>query len=173
VLLALVAVFQVVGLIVLSSAVRWRMPGLNRLVRMSVQSRVLRMLGVLIDVGKPVPESLQLLAASGAFGAEERRRLDAACADVGRGEPMAASLEREGLLRPAMAPLVQAAERARNLPWALSELGEALLSRLIRLIHRTAMVAFPLCILAIGLLVGFLVIGMFMPLVQLLMRLSE
>ena len=68
---------------------------------------------------------------------------------------------------------MQAAERVRNLPWALIEMGENLLNRLVRLLTKISMVAFPLNVLAVRALVGFLVIGMFVPLVQLLTRLSE
>lgn len=156
-----------------SSTFRWFIPGLGRLYRMNVQSRVLRMLGVLLQLRKPVPEALAVLAASDAFAPEARRRLNVSRDAVERGEPLAESLSQGGLLRPAMVPLVQAAERVHNLPWALSELGEMQRSRLARLLDRISAVIFPISVILMGSLVGYVVLAWFLPLIQLIVRLSE
>jgi type IV pilus assembly protein PilC len=140
---------------------------------MDVRSRVLKMLAVLLEVGRPVPQALDLLAGSGSFSLTARRRLAAACRAVKEGEPLADSLRRAGLLQPSMVPLVQAAERMRNVPWVLSELGESLANRAARLLRRISLVFLPASVLAVGLLVGFIVLGMFMPLIAIITRLSE
>ena len=157
-----------VALLCFSSAARWFCPGIGYLYRMSVRSRVLKALGILLEAGKPVPEALAILIASGQFPTEARRRLRAARVRAEQGESFADCLYRAGLLPRTMAPLVRAAERARNLPWALTELGEHLNLRSSRVLQRASMVLAPTIVVAIGVLVGFLVEGMFVPLIKLI-----
>ena len=121
-----------VGLTVLpfvSPAARWYVPALGSVYRMTVRSRVLKMLAVLLEAGKTVPEALVVLADSGALPQAVTGRLEAVRSRVEQGEPLADSLCAAGLLTRPMAPLVAAAERARNLPWALTELGNVLAGR--------------------------------------------
>jgi len=155
-----------------SSTVRWYFPAVGRLYRMKVQSQVLRMLAILLDAGKPVLESLALLANSGYFSRMVRRRLNAVRQRVEQGEPLADSLWRKGLLPSAMVALVQASERARNLPWALTELGDNRANRRVRTLKRISLLVFPAIVMVIGLMVGFIVLGMFLPLVEIMTRLN-
>jgi type IV pilus assembly protein PilC len=168
--------FILIGLgtvLIVSSTVRWYFPVVARLYRKHVQGLVLRMLAVLLEANQPVPDALALLADSGYFPSVARRRLRVVRRRVEQGEPLADSLRRGRLLPKAMVPLVQAAERMRNLPWALAELGENLAQRTVQLMRRISLVVFPLIVAVIGLLVGFIVIGMFIPLVDLIWRLSS
>jgi type II secretory pathway component PulF len=155
------------------SVIRWRLPVVGRLYRMSTESRVLRALSVMLDAGAALPAALGLLADSGYFAQEARDRLEKVRNAVEEGEPLAESLRRGGLLRPALAPLVQAAERARNLPWALAELADYLSGRAARFLQRISQVVFPTSVVAIGALVGVMVGAMFLPLVALLTELSQ
>jgi type IV pilus assembly protein PilC len=159
-------------LLVISSTVRWYFPGLGRLYGMKVQSQVLKMLAILLDTGKPVPESLAVLAGSGYFPSTVRKRLNAVRQRVEQGEPLADSLRRQGLLPRSMVPLVQAAERARNLPWALGELGDNRANRRIRSLRRISLLFFPAIMVVIGFMVGLIVLGTFLPLVEMMTRLS-
>jgi type II secretory pathway component PulF len=157
----------------ISSTVRWYFPGLGRLYRMKVQSQVLKMLSLLLETGKPVPESLAVLAGAGHFSRTVRRRLNAVRQRVEQGEPLADSLRRRGLLPPNLVPLVQAAERARNLPWALGELGDNRANWRIRSLRRISLLFFPAIMVVIGFMVGCMVLGMFLPLVEIMTRLSS
>lgn len=166
-----VAVVVLAGLMVLwvvDAKARWYWPVLGRLNRMAVQSRFLRSLALLLETGVPVPRALAALGASGYFTGPAGRRLEAARVDVERGEPLADALERRGLLPAAMTLLVRAAEKARNLPWALTELAETLGTRSVRLAQRLSMLVAPLTVVLVGALVGFFVVGMFLPLVTLI-----
>ena len=140
---AIAGIVASVVLLCLSSTARWFFPGVGYLYRMNVRSRVLRTLGILLEAGKPVPEALAILIASGQLPAEARRRLRVARSRTEQGEPLADCLYRAGLLPRTMAPLVRAAERARTLPWALSELGEHLNLRSSRVLQRASMVLAP------------------------------
>jgi type IV pilus assembly protein PilC len=159
-------------LLALSPAVRWYLPVLGRVFRWEAQGLVLRMLGVLVEVGWPAPKALQLLADTAHVPSMVRQRLDAARRAVERGEPLAAALRGAGLLPSSMAPLVGTAERTRTLPWALAELGTLLAGRAVRLARRVSLVVSPVLVAAVGLLVAFIALAMFMPLIQLLTRLS-
>jgi type II secretory pathway component PulF len=168
----LLGLMALVALLIVSSTARWYFPGVARLYRKHVQGLVLKMLAVLLEVNKPVPEALALLADSGSLASVARRRLRVARRRVEQGEPLADSLRRARLLPRAMVPLVQTAERVRNLPWALAELGENLGQSTVRLMQRISLVVFPLIVVVIGCLVGFIVIAMFLLLVDLIGRLG-
>jgi type II secretory pathway component PulF len=173
ILLVVPAVAVVVLILFLDSTFRWYCPIVGRFYRRIIQSRVLRMLGVLLETGKPVPEALGILADSGYFPPVAERCLDAVRLRVEQGEPLADSLRRGRLLPRAMVPLVQAAERVGNLPWVLGELSMTLANGVIRRLRRLSMVIGPLVLIAIGTLVGFLALGMFWPLIELMTRLTQ
>ena len=92
---------------------------------------------------------------------------------IKQGQPLAESLYWGGLLPAATVPLVHAAERVNNLPWALTELGDMLGNRSVRALRRFSQVVSPLFVVLIGLVVGFAVIAMFMPLIQVIQNLTS
>jgi type IV pilus assembly protein PilC len=129
------------------------------------------MLAMLLRTGHTVPDALALLS-SLPIGRPTRMRLEAARQRVSQGEPLAEGLLDAGLLTNAMAPLVHAAQRAGNLPWALAELADTIYQRTVRAIQRVMQVIFPLTVICLGLVVGFFVIALFMPLIKLITELS-
>lgn len=159
--------------VVANPTLRWHAPLLGRLYRWGVQAEVLRTLGRLLAVGQTVPQALAFLGASGDLPAVVRRRVAAAAAGVERGDPLDASLQVAGLLPAPMAPLVRASERVRRLPWALVELGDHLAGRAFRVVRRLSLVLSPLLVLAVGAVVAFIAVAMFLPLVRLITSLSE
>jgi type II secretory pathway component PulF len=172
VIVTLKVVVALVILALVMPGLRWYFPVVGRLYRMSVQSRLLQMLGVLLEAGKPLPEALAVLAASGAFRLPVMQRLDRARALVTQGEALPDALHRTGLLPVRMIPLVRTAERAHNLPWALGEMGNTLAARTTWLTRRLSLAVFSIAVVAVGVLVGLLVGGMFLPLVKLLTEMS-
>jgi len=167
------AVVSMVGLflgalVFVSPGVRWWTPILGRFFRWDVQGLVLRSLGTLLSTGQPVPRALALLADAEDLPAPAERRLRRAQALTERGEPLAVALGSAGLLPAAMRPLVQAAERGNTLPWAMTELGEVLARRGLALARRLSVFIAPLSIFAVGALVLMIVLGIFMPLIELM-----
>lgn len=162
-----------VSVLVVSSTARWYCPVIGRLYRRHVQGQVLRLLGLLLEAGKTVPEALNLLAEAGYFAGVVRKRLRGVQQRIEQGEPLAASLRNRGLLPAAVAPVIQAAEGIRNLPWALLEIGDHLANRTVRALQRFSLLLSPISVLAIGTMVGLSVIAMFLPLVELLTRMTE
>ncbi len=171
--LLLLGIAALVAALFASSTLRWYLPGMAYVYRRQVQSHVLKTLAVLLEANTPVPEALTLLADSEGFAPVVQRRLEAVRRRIEQGEPLADSLRRGGLLPASFVPLVQAAERAHNLPWALRELGETLADRTVRALRRFSQFVFPLVVVALGLLVGCIVVGIFMPLIDLMTRLAQ
>jgi type II secretory pathway component PulF len=175
-LVTILAVFGLglaIALMVFLPTLRWYCPGIGWPYQLHIQGRVLKMLGVLLEAGKTVPESLAILIRGGSFAPVVTRRLELCQSAAQNGEPLVDCLRHGGLLTRSLAPLLQAAERAHNLPWALAELGEHLTNRATRLIRRAGVAVAPTAIFTIGLLVGGVALGFFLPLVELMGRLSE
>lgn len=172
VLVMMFLAFVAIATVIANPTVRWYTPIVGRLYRWGMQAEILRALGRLLAVGQTVPQALGFLTDAAVLPLVVRRRLDVATAIVERGEPLADALGGAGLLPPTMAPLVRSAEKVRTLPWALGELGGHLADRAFRLVRWVSVVVAPLMVVAIGAVVGFIVIAMFLPLIQLLTRLS-
>lgn len=162
------AAVVLVSLPIAFPAVRWHFPLIGGLYRMHTRGRVLRMLALLLDAGKPLPRALVVLAESGYFPPAVAWRIEWARLKVEQGEPLADSLHLAGLLPASMIPLLNAATRARNVSWALTELGDALGKRSVRTARRIVMAVFPITVFVCGVLVGFVAFGMFVPLVTLI-----
>jgi type II secretory pathway component PulF len=158
--------------IVLSPTARWFFPIFGRLHRTLVQSRVLTSLATLLEVERPAPEALALIAGSGYFKGTSRRRLEALCRRVEQGEGLADCLRRYGLLPRSMVPLVQNAELVHTLPWTLAALGDVLGKRAVRHIQRISMALSPVSAIGIGCLVCFMVLGLFLPLIKVMTELA-
>jgi type II secretory pathway component PulF len=172
-LLILQGAIAVLIVLFFSATARWFCPGLGRLYRMHVRSRFLRALAIPLEAGKPVPEALSLIADSEYFTGLVRRRLESLRFAVEQGEPLAATIHRAGLLPGNMVALVQTAERTQKLPWALTELGDNLGARAVRLMQRLSMATSPASVIVIGVLVAFAVVSIFMPLVKLMSVFSD
>jgi type II secretory pathway component PulF len=118
-----------------------------------------------------VPESIVALRRL-PLGYTALDRLEDVRNQIEQGEPLGDSLFRVGLLPWRMLPLVHAAERAGNLPWALVEMAESLYQRTMRLIQRVMQVVFPATVVLLGCLVAIVVVSFFLPLVQLISELA-
>jgi type IV pilus assembly protein PilC len=167
------ALIGLAAVLLSSATVCWFFPGVGFVYRNYVRGRVLGALGVLLDADKPAPAALALLADTGAFSGAVERRIDRSRHAIEEGAPLADALRRSGLINASMGPLLRAAERAQNLSWALSELGDAALRRTIRLMRRISQALFPMAVVAIGLLVGLVVVAMFMPLLAIMGELAR
>jgi type II secretory pathway component PulF len=155
-------------LLLVSPTIRWYFPVVGRFYRGYVSGRTLQALAFLLQVGQPAPEALGVLAESGAFVGRARRRLEAIRRRVEQGESLPDSLRWGKVLPRPMVPLLRTAERVGNLPWALAELADVMGQRAVRRLQRLGMVLFPVPIIGVGVLVGVIALGLFMPLVTII-----
>ena len=151
--------------------VRWELPGVDRLMRRRDAGMVLRSLSVAVEAGRPVNEVITLL---GQFYPKSwvRRRLWWASDAINDGMAWAEALRRSGVIRRSDAAVLESAERAGNLAWALRVMADGNERRLGYRLQTVSQLLFPIIVIFVGMLVGVLCAGFFMPLVQLIGRLA-
>jgi type II secretory pathway component PulF len=117
-----------------------------------------------------LPEGLAALARSYPKR-DMRRRLDRAASDVNSGLDWCESLRRHGLAGQPELAVLRAAQRVGNLPWALAEMADSVRRRLAYRVQAACQLLFPLIVVLMGLMVMFVVVALFMPLVALIQAL--
>lgn len=134
-------------------------------------SDVLRSLAGTVAMGAPLDRGLDpFVTSSGPILLQ--RRAAAVRLALSQGEPCWELLAREGFLKPKEVALIEAAQRAGNLPWALETLADSLDRRWLFRLATIMELLRPVAILFLGAIVGFVAIALFMPLVKLLNDLS-
>lgn len=163
---AVLALATITIMFLANATVRWHMPLIGAVYRWEVQGLVLRLLALLVEAERPMPESLLLLAADGQLPGVARRRLRLAAGLVERGQPLSQALGGAGLLPRSMAPLVDSSQRTGGLAWALRQLGDLLTDRARNLVRRASLLVSPLVLVGIGALIGAVIVGVMLPLID-------
>jgi type II secretory pathway component PulF len=134
------------------------------------RAQLMRLLAIAAEEGMPFETAIGNLASGNPRYPAPRmtRRLHKALRLASSGADWKDALASARLAQPSDVPLLAAAERARNLPWALRALAERTLSRSLLRWETARQIAFPLAILAVGLVVMWCCVGLFMPLVKLI-----
>jgi len=148
-----------------------RLPGLKRIARWIEFAPLLRILALVTQRGQPLAATLESMARLHPR-AWVRRRLRKTVREVKQGATWQDSMRRHRLLSDGDLAMLAAAERNGNLPWALSELGDSMQRRADFRLRVFGEFAFPLLLLLVGLTVSLLVVGYFLPLVNLIIGLS-
>ena len=78
-----------------------------------------------------------------------------------------------GPAAPAGVGQLQAAQRVGNLPWALHEMADSGRRRFIYRVQAVVQAAFPPVVILFGLIVMFIAVAVFLPLVTLIQRLAS
>ncbi|QDU91105.1 Putative type II secretion system protein F [Pirellulimonas nuda] len=134
------------------------------------RGQALRLLAVAVEHRLPLDVALQRLSSDPPClaSAVVRRRLARAAALVRSGDPWTSALFHAGLISDSEAPLLDATQRAGNLPWGLRmiaqrrETASSFRSDLIQ------QIGLPLVIIAIGMFMAFYACALFVPLVKLI-----
>jgi type IV pilus assembly protein PilC len=163
----------VMVLLVANPGFRWYFPVIGHLYRRYVRSQILQALSFLLQMNRPAPAALGVLAASDCFVAGAQRRLRAIHRQVELGQPLADSLRYGGVLPRAMVPLLRTAEKAGNLPWALAEMADTLSQRVARRAQRLGMAVSPIPLLGVGVIMAMIVVGFFVPLIAIMEGLAR
>lgn len=135
--------------------IRWDTPG------------ILRGMAHSVAAGAPIVQGLEALRERH-HQEHVRNRLERAVQACERGEDCWTALRRQKILRPAELRLVQAAQRAGNLPWALRELADSLEDRRSYRWLAVLEILQPAVVVVIGLGVLFICLAFFLPLVKLI-----
>jgi len=127
---------------------------------------VLRGLSRVVAAGLPLPDGLRVLS-------EHHHRLgiraksDRARYFVERGADCWERLQFEGFLHRAEVALLQSAQRIGNLPWVLNELADVIDRRQQRRAVYAAQLIQPMFVVSMGIVVGYICIAFFLPLIKL------
>lgn len=134
-------------------------------------SPILRHLSRMIRLGKTLPDSLLAIANS-----YHRRTVAEAIAQVSveveAGEDCWKGLLQRGFISRRDLALIEAAQRNGNLPWALQEIADLREKRYLFRVDTTCQLFRPVPVLAVSLVVGWICLAMFLPLVKLVNDLS-
>ncbi|MHC4181349.1 MAG: type II secretion system F family protein [Planctomycetota bacterium] len=162
-LLFLYVLLRYVGLI------HWELPGTNWLVRRLDTAAILETLALAAEHRRPLPETLATLARS-YHKASIRGRLRGVARDLDRGTDWCESLFARGLIQQADRAILQAAQRAGNLPWALREMADSNRRRLAYRLYTLVQLLFPPCVLVLAAAATFIVVSLFVPVISLIER---
>jgi type II secretory pathway component PulF len=97
-----------------------------------------------------------------------RARLRGVLLRVQQGHSAWIALAQEGLANRREGAVLAAAQRAGNLPWALEEMADSALRRQVYWLRGWYNIAVPIFVGTLGLVVGYVVISLFLPLVTLI-----
>jgi type II secretory pathway component PulF len=147
-------------------------PGLTRIMRRQDTAVILDSLAVAAQYNRPLDDVLDALAESYPQ-MSVRKKLKQVGKDINQGKNWCQSLHQHGLLKSVDQAVLQAAERVGNLPWALHETAESNRRRLIYRLQAWIQLMYPPLIVSLGVIVMFVIAGIFAPLIVLITRLSS
>lgn len=152
---------------------RWalRIPVLGDLLLKSAVARVTGLMGALLEAGVPELEALSI-----AEDASGNTRIAEALGEVGtrlrRGEGLAGPLESTRIFPALVAGMVRVGEETGTLAEVLRRVAEAYDDEVDHAVAALAAVVEPLLIVGMALVVGFIVIALFLPMVGVLQHLQ-
>ncbi|MFK7818926.1 MAG: type II secretion system F family protein [Planctomycetaceae bacterium] len=132
---------------------------------------ILRQLGVVVSGGKSLTDGLHAISTRHP-NTSTWKRMSAVYEGVMAGEHPWVMMQDQKLLRRHERKLLESAERAGNLGWALKLLGRQIESRQDDAVRSVLALMRPLAVLAIGFVIGFAAVAMYIPLIKLVNDLS-
>lgn len=142
------------------------LPQIGKVVRALATARVTRVLGVLIEGRVPLMEALHLAREStgnSRYAALVDRAVDA----VTRGEPVSTAFFGTPLISESVAEAIRSGERTGQLGPVLTNLSDFLDEDNEVIVKSIASIIEPIILMALGVLVGFVALSMFLPLFDL------
>jgi len=155
-----------------STTARWYFPIVGSIYRIHLQGNFLKMLGITLQGQVVISKALTFLEESHCFSGPSQKQLVKLNSSLQLGAPLEDCLYSSGWLPKSMKPFIQSSQKVNNLPWALAEVGNQRLRLASLFAQRFSLVIFPLLMLLMGVLIGFIAIAMFLPLIKMLVELS-
>jgi general secretion pathway protein F len=143
----------------------WEAPLLGPKLHVLALAQFYRTTSMLLGAGVPVLAAL--LTARGVISSRLQLVLDDAVIAVGRGERLSAALHAAGLTTPVSLRMVRVGERSGRLGAMLRQAAEFHDEELSRLTDLVTHLVNPLLMLAMGVIIGGIVVLMYMPIFQL------
>jgi type IV pilus assembly protein PilC len=148
-----------------------KIPVMGKIVEKSVVARTARTLGTLISSGVPILEAL-IIARDTAGNAVFRRAFDNIYAAIREGESMAVPLKESRVTDDMVVNMVDVGEETGALDTMLYKIADVYDEEVSVLVEGLINLLEPMMVVILGLIVGFIVIALFMPLIKLLNSLA-
>jgi len=148
-----------------------KIPILGKIVEKSTVARTARTLGTLISSGVPILEAL-IIARDTAGNAVFRRAFDNIYAAIREGESMAIPLKESRVTDDMVVNMVDVGEETGALDTMLYKIADVYDEEVSVLVEGLINLLEPMMVVILGLIVGFIVIALFMPLIKLLNSLA-
>ena len=149
-----------------AAAALWRVPGLAERLRLLALARLYRTLSMLLRAGVPAVPALR--TARAVIAPRLRAALDAATARVERGERLSEALHAEQLSTPVALRMLRVGERSGSVGAMLGDAAAFYDEELARLTELVTRLLNPLLMLAMGGLIGTVIVLMYLPIFQLM-----
>jgi type II secretory pathway component PulF len=147
------------------------LPGVGWFLRRRETANILDALSLPAQEKKPIGMAMATLAETYPQRSIQSR-LERVCRDIIGGGDWCESLYCRGLIGNSDRAVLQSAQRAGNLPWALVETADSNRRRLAYRLNALTQMCFPPIVLCFGAGVCFLALSVFMPLISLITRLA-
>ena len=151
---------------VVSGRIKISIPFAGPVLRYIAIVHLSRTLGTLLSGGVPMVEALELAGRSTPNGAIEEA-VKGVVRSVEQGEPLSDSLQKTALFPPSMIWMLSIGEKRGKLDGYLLHNAEMYQERLEGSLRTTEIVVAPLAILILGIFIFFVVMALFLPLMQL------
>ena len=143
----------------------WKLPLLGPKLHVLALAKFYRTVGMLLGAGVPLVSALH--AASGVIAERLRPALRAATQAINEGERLSAALERQGLTTPVALRMLRVGERSGELAQMLGQAAAFHDDEISQLTDLLTRLVNPLLMLAMGLVIGGIVVLMYLPIFQL------
>lgn len=148
-----------------------RIPLLGKIISKSVTARTCRTLGTLIASGVPILEAI-IIARDTAGNMVFQKAFDSIYAAIREGETMAVPLKEARIVDDIVVNMVDVGEETGALDNMLYKVADVYDEEVSVLVDALVSLLEPLMVIVLGVIVGFIVIALFMPLIKLLNDLS-
>jgi len=142
-----------------------RIPGIAERVQILEISRLYLTVGMLLEGGIPIVTALDMVA--GTVSASSRAKLVAARADISNGEPVSQAFEKHDLTTPIALRMLRVGERSGQMGAMLTRSALFYEGESSRWIERFSKAVEPALMAVIGIVVGFIVVLLYMPIFDL------
>lgn len=143
----------------------------DRVFRAGHLAHVLRMVALGIEHRVELPRLFYALSVTYPV-ASLRSRIASCYTDVSIGRALPGVMETHGLVTRNEMGLIETAAKVGNLPWSLRQIAARKESQMVAWMTVLSRIAYPVIVLGIALVVAFIVISLFIPLVKLVEGLS-
>jgi len=143
----------------------WRLPGLGQRLHLYELGRLYRTLSMLLRSGIPAVATLR--SASGLMRPELREKLAAAVSEIEQGRSLSEAMARHGLTTPVAVRMLRVGERTGRMSELMERIAAYYDDDMARWTERFTRLFEPLLMLAIGAVIGLIVLLMYMPIFEL------